>query len=107
MGFNKVNQFTDDLGREQRVDNSENAGRNCEHLLALINDDTDIARIEAGQLTIERKPEDVSILLEDLISTLRIIAAEKRLVLSLKMEGRLPHALRSEERRVGKECRSG
>ena len=93
MGFNKVNQFTDDLGREQRVDNSENAGRNCEHLLALINDDPDIARIVAGQLTIERKPEDVSILLEDLISTLRIIAAEKRLVLSLKMEGRLPHAL--------------
>ena len=93
MGFNKVNQFTDDLGREQRVHNSEIVGRNCEHLLALINNNLDIARIEAGQLPIERKPEDVSSLLEDLVSTLRIIAAEKRLLLSLKIEGALPHAL--------------
>ncbi|HEY5291858.1 MAG TPA: CHASE2 domain-containing protein, partial [Burkholderiales bacterium] len=93
MGFNKVNQFTDNLGREQRVHNSEIVGRNCEHLLALINNNLDIARIEAGQLPIERKPEDVSSLLEDLISTLRIIAAEKRLLLSLKIEGALPHAL--------------
>ena len=58
MGFNKVNQFTDDLGREQRVHNSEVVGRNCEHLLALINNNLDIARIEAGQMPIERKPED-------------------------------------------------
>ena len=93
MGFNKVNQFTDDLGRQQRVHNSEIVGRNCEHLLALINNNLDIARIEAGQLPIERKPEDVASLLEELISTLRIIAAEKRLLLSLKIEGALPHAL--------------
>ena len=93
MGFNKVNQLTDDLGRDQRVHNSEIVGRSCEHLLALINNNLDIARIEAGQLPIERKPEDVSILLEDLISTLRIIATEKRLLLSLKIEGGLPHAL--------------
>ncbi len=93
MGFNKVNQFSDDLGREQRVHNSEIVGRNCEHLLALINNNLDIARIEAGQLPIERKPEDVASLLEELVSTLRIIAAEKRLQLSLTIEGALPHAL--------------
>ena len=93
MGFNKVNRFSDDLGREQRVHNSEIVGRNCEHLLALINNNLDLARIEAGQLPIERKPEDVSILLDDLVSTLRIIATEKRLQLSLKIEGTLPHAL--------------
>jgi signal transduction histidine kinase/CheY-like chemotaxis protein len=93
MGFNKVNQLSDNLGREQRVHNSEIVGRNCEHLLALINNNLDLARIEAGQLPIERKPEDVSVLLEDLVSTLRIMAEEKRLLLSLKIEGRLPQAL--------------
>lgn len=93
MGFNKVNQFTDDLGRAQRVHNSEIVGRNCEHLLALINNNLDIARIEAGQLPIERKPENVSILLEDLVSTLRVIAEEKRLLLKLNIDGALPQAL--------------
>jgi len=43
MGFNSVNQLTDDLGREQCVDHSEIVARNCEHLLALINNDPDIA----------------------------------------------------------------
>ncbi|MFA5915621.1 MAG: CHASE2 domain-containing protein [Burkholderiales bacterium] len=93
MGFNKVNQFTDDLGREQRVYNSAIVGRNCEHLLALVNNNLDLARIEAGQLAIERKSEDVSTLLEDLIATLRIMAAEKQLQLRLKIEGQLPRAL--------------
>jgi len=93
MGFNKVNQFTDDLGRDQRIHNSEIVGRNCEHLLALVNNNLDLARIEAGQLAIERKPEYISVLLDDLISTLRIMAEEKRLRLRLKVEGRLPQAL--------------
>jgi signal transduction histidine kinase len=39
MGFNKLNQFTDDLGRESRIHNSAIIGRNCEHL-ALINNNS-------------------------------------------------------------------
>ncbi|HEX4798293.1 MAG TPA: ATP-binding protein, partial [Burkholderiales bacterium] len=93
MGFNKVNQFTDDLGREQRVHNSAIVGRNCEHLLALVNNNLDLARIEAGQMAIERKPEDAPALLEDAISTLRIMAGEKGIALKLRLEGRLPPAL--------------
>jgi CheY-like chemotaxis protein/anti-sigma regulatory factor (Ser/Thr protein kinase) len=93
MGFNKVNQFTDDLGREQRVHNSEIVGRNCEHLLALVNNNLDLARIEAGQLTIERKSADISILLDDVVSTLRVLADEKGIALRLQATGRLPRAL--------------
>ncbi len=93
MGFNKVNQFTDDLGREQRMHNSTIVARNCEHLLALVNNNLDLARIEAGQMAIERKPEDARALLEDAISTMRIMAEEKGITLKLRIDGRLPPAL--------------
>lgn len=93
MGFNKVNQFTDDLGREQRVHNSEIVGRNCEHLLALVNNNLDLARIEAGQLLIERRPAEVAALLQDVHSTMRLLAGEKGLALALEIEGALPPAL--------------
>lgn len=100
MGFNKINQLSDDLGREQRVHNSEIVGRNCEHLLALVNNNLELARIEAGQLAIERRSEDVSALLEEVISTMRVMADEKRLALSLKIGGSLPRALSLDAVRV-------
>jgi len=93
MGFNKINQFADDLGREQRVHNSEIVARNCEHLLALVNNNLNLARIEAGQLTIERKPEIVSELVDDVMSTMQIMAEEKGLKLRLVKGAQLPPAL--------------
>lgn len=93
MGFNKVNQLTDDLGREQRVRNAAIIARNCDHLLALVNNNLDLARIEAGQLEIERKPEDVSALLDDVSSTVRLMAAQKGLSLQLLVATPLPRAL--------------
>ena len=92
MGFNKINQLTDDLGREQRVHNSDIVRRNCEHLLALVNNNLELARIEAGQLAIERKSEDVLALIEDVVSTMRIMAEEKGLALVLRAD-KLPRAL--------------
>jgi len=93
MGFNKINQLTDDLGREQRVRNSMIVGRNCEHLLALVNNNLDLARIEAGQLVIERKPEDPRALCEDVMSTMRVMADEKGLALRLSIGAPMPAAL--------------
>ena len=93
MGFNKVNQLTDDLGRDQRVRNSAIIGRNCEHLLGLVNNNLDLARIEAGQLSIERRPEDVAALLEEVASTVRLMAAQKGLSLQLLADAPLPRAL--------------
>ena len=93
MGFNKINQLTDDLGREQRVRNSAIIARNCEHLLALVSNNLDLARIEAGQLAIERRPEDIAALLDDVASTLRVIAEQKRLTLQLVRPEGLPAAV--------------
>src|SRR5262245_62011850 len=93
MGFNKINQLTDDLGREQRVRNANIIARNCEHLLALVSNNLDLARIEAGQLEIERRPEDPATLLEDVASTLRVIAEQKGLALRRPRSEGLPPAL--------------
>ena len=93
MGFNKINQLTDDLGREQRVRNSATIGRNCDHLLALVNNNLDLARIEAGQLEIEPKPEDIAALLDEVASTLGVMAEQKGLILERLVTGPMPAAL--------------
>ena len=93
MGFNKVNQLTDDLGREQRVRNSAIIARNCEHLLGLVNNNLDLARIEAGQLSIERRPEDIAALLDEVASTVRLMAVQKELALQLVAGAALPRTL--------------
>ena len=93
MGFNKINQFTDELGREQRTRNSAIIARNCEHLLALINNNLDLARIDAGQLAIERKPENPAALIEEVVATLRVMAEQKGLAFKLSVTGWLPLTL--------------
>ena len=99
-GFNKINQLSDDLGRAQRVQNSAIIARNCEHLLALINDQLDVARMEAGLLRIEPKAVDPAALFADVVATLRAMAEEKGLQLSLRMARPLPAAVRLDPLRL-------
>lgn len=100
MGFNKLNQFTDDLGREARVRNSATIGRNCQHLLQLINNHLDLARIEAGALTITPAPEDPEQLCRDAVATMMAVAEEKRLRLRFTRATDLPPALMLDGARV-------
>ena len=93
MGFNKLNQFTDDLGREARIKNSATIGRNCEHLLQMINNNLDLAKIEAGTLMITPAPEDPDQICRDVIASLQAVADEKRLRLRYTRETQLPPAL--------------
>jgi signal transduction histidine kinase/CheY-like chemotaxis protein/HPt (histidine-containing phosphotransfer) domain-containing protein len=99
-GFNKINQLSDDLGRTQRVQNSAIIARNCEHLLALINDQLDVARMEAGLLRIEPKVVDPAALFADVVATLRTMADEKGLQLSLRIARPLPAAVRLDPLRL-------
>jgi len=100
MGFNKLNHFTDDLGREARIKNSAIIGRNCEHLLALINNNLDMAKIEAGTLVIAPAPEDPDHLCRDVVTTMKPFADEKRLRLRYTRETPLPQALMLDAFRV-------
>jgi signal transduction histidine kinase/CheY-like chemotaxis protein len=100
MGFNKLNQFTDDLGRESRIHNSAIIGRNCEHLLALINNNLDLAKIEAGTLVIAPAPEDPEQLVRDVVATMQPLADDKRLRLRFTRGTALPPALALDAFRV-------
>jgi len=53
-----------------------------QHLLALINDVLDLAKVEAGRLELDREPFDLRGLISETVAGLRPLAERKRLVIS-------------------------
>ena len=100
MGFNKFNLYGDDIGREQRLRHSAIIARNCEHLLALVNNNLDLARMEAGELKVERAAHEARALLDDVVATLRMLAHEKGLTLEQEVAEGMPRALSLDAFRV-------
>ncbi|GFM38095.1 ATP-binding protein [Desulfovibrio psychrotolerans] len=60
-------------------------------LLGVINDVLDFSRIEAGKMTLERKPFNLHSLLTDCMETLRLRAEQKGLALRMEFDGGLEH----------------
>jgi signal transduction histidine kinase/CheY-like chemotaxis protein/HPt (histidine-containing phosphotransfer) domain-containing protein len=100
MGFNKFNLYGDEIGRDQRLHHSAIIARNCEHLLALVNNNLDLARMEAGQLKFERMAHEVRTLLDDVAATLRVMAHDKGLTLEQQVAPDTPAALSLDAFRV-------
>ncbi|MEN4920898.1 response regulator [Achromobacter spanius] len=74
------------------------AGRD---LLALINDILDLAKIEAGQATVEVEEVAIAPALQRLLEPLRPIAQEKRLALELEIAPDVPASLHTDPQRLG------
>lgn len=64
--------------------------RSGEHLLALINDVLDMAKIDAGHMVIEKVTCDLGGLLDEITSMMRLRAEDKGLQLTLTQSSRLP-----------------
>jgi len=74
--------------RQQRyVNNVHNSGR---HLLQLVNDILDLAKIEAGRLTLEPESIDLAVLLHDMQRGLEPLAVAKRQTFVLEAPEGLP-----------------
>jgi CheY-like chemotaxis protein len=71
--------------------------RSGEHLLGLINDVLSIAKIEAGKLTIERRPFDLGRLLDGVRGISCVRAEAKGLEVAFEVEGALPPAVLGDE----------
>ena len=70
------------------------------HLLALINDILDLARIEAGHTELSHAPVNLSGLLQSVVQLMRVKADEKRLAFGFDAGVDLPEAVLADERRL-------
>ncbi|WP_245156373.1 hybrid sensor histidine kinase/response regulator [Agrilutibacter solisilvae] len=71
-----------------------------EHLLRLVNDALDLARIESGKLELADESFDIHALVEDLAALIGPLARQRGLAFALEIGGDLPRALRGDPARV-------
>jgi signal transduction histidine kinase/purine-cytosine permease-like protein/ActR/RegA family two-component response regulator len=74
--------------------------RGGEHLLSLIEGTLDIARIEAGKLTLAVKPMRFADLAHEMAALFELQASAKGLAFRFDVEGTLPEVVRADEKRV-------
>ena len=74
--------------------------RGGEHLLALIEGTLDIARIEAGKLTLNVRPMHFADCVHEMAGMFELQAAAKGLGFNFEVSGNLPELVRADEKRV-------
>lgn len=79
---------------------AESIQRAGQHLLRLVNDSLDLARIEAGKLTLDDAPFDLRVLLREVDELLRPLAQRKSLAFDTDIADDAPRGLRGDVARV-------
>ncbi|WP_175483555.1 hybrid sensor histidine kinase/response regulator [Amphritea atlantica] len=103
--LNAILGYTDILYRNRDVGSSAYAGLDIiqhsgEHLLTLINDILDLARIEAGKLEIHSAPVNLPYFLQQIIAIIRARAEDKNLSLTYEPLSPLPGVVVTDETRL-------
>jgi signal transduction histidine kinase/CheY-like chemotaxis protein len=103
--LNAIIGFSDILRREPDVSGSqqETLGiihKSGDHLLGLINDVLDIAKIESGSIELEPKPFDLGAMVLDVTEMLSIRAANKGLSLLLDQSSTFPRYIVGDEAKL-------
>ncbi|MBK8475509.1 MAG: response regulator [Opitutaceae bacterium] len=95
LGFSSLLRNEAGLSEDQRktLDIINHSG---EHLLDLINDVLDMAKVEAGRLTVETTALDLGEMVLDLTDLLRVRAKEKGLELRLDQTSEFPRFIRAD-----------
>lgn len=78
----------------------ESIHRNAAHLLALVNDILDVARIEAGRMEVQRAPTALRELATDVMDGFRMRVAERRLSLYVHIDKSVPQLVMSDPVRL-------
>ena len=99
LGFSHLVRRDPELPASHR-ENLEIINRSGEHLLALINDVLEIAKIEAGRLQLEIAPFDFGSMVRDVADMMELRAREKALRLLLEMRSDVPRYLKGDEARL-------
>ena len=99
LGFSSMMRRAPDV-TESQCGNLDIINRSGEHLLALINDVLEIAKIEAGRLQLEIAPFDLGIMVRDVADMMRQRAQEKGLQLLLDQSSEFPRYIKGDEARL-------
>ncbi|MFZ1828430.1 MAG: ATP-binding protein, partial [Candidatus Competibacteraceae bacterium] len=99
LGFSELlRRDADIVGRDrEHLDIIKRSGA---HLLGLINDILDMAKIEAGHVQLQMAPLDLHTLVRDLVSMMRQRALEKGLELRLEQSSRVVRYIKGDETRL-------
>lgn len=91
--------MTGDLAPEQR-DYQERVLANADHLLELINDVLDIAKIEAGRTEIVKKAFNLQAWLDDIVAQIKVLTEEKDIRLDVDLDARMPTEIVGDPARI-------
>ncbi len=103
--LNAILGFSSMLGREPNLTEAQRENvaiinRSGEHLLALINDVLEIAKIESGRLRLDVAPLDLGALVRDVAEMMRLRAEQKGLSLELDQSSQFPRYIKADEARL-------
>ncbi len=93
--FGKSKELTEDYKRGINI--IEKSGK---HLLELINDILDLAKIESGKTELEKHPFDLSNLLNFIEGMIRVKAKEKNISFLVEIPGNLPDFVLGDEKKL-------
>lgn len=93
IGFSEViaTEMLGPAGTPRYVEYATDIGRSAEHLMDIINDVLDVAKIEAGKFELDEEVMDLSVVLFDVDRLLRERVVEAGVALRVEAEAGLPH----------------
>jgi signal transduction histidine kinase/DNA-binding response OmpR family regulator len=103
--LNAVLGYAQILRRERGLNELQSQGlatiqKSGEHLLSLITDLLDLAKIEAGKFELVREPVDLPAFIEGISDIVRVKAQEKELIFRCESSSDLPARARFDEKRL-------
>ncbi|MDD1619840.1 MAG: PocR ligand-binding domain-containing protein [Methylococcaceae bacterium] len=99
LGFSGMMRRDPQITESQR-ENLDIINRSGEHLLTLINDVLEIAKIEAGKLQLDIAPFDLGGMVRDVTDMMQLRARDKGLQLLLDMTSEFPRYIKGDEARI-------
>ncbi len=99
LGFSNL-MLNDPAATPEQRANLDIINRSGEHLLSLVNDVLDMAKIEAGRIVLESQPLDLGVLVRDITDMLSKRAEEKGLQLLLDQSSEFPRFIQSDKEKL-------
>jgi len=99
LGNTQLLQRISDLPEEVK-NKIATINRSGEHLLTILNDILDLAKVESGQMELHLVEFELSQLLNDLTHLFNTAASVKRLALTLKTDGELPEFIKADKQKI-------